>query len=195
MKESLALIDLESGEIIYNGDEIHSIKTREDIIKLKQNIELRKGVTAKTMEPFVRISKNEIVDEIIDSLPTKDQARLYKMVRLLNTKNRIAYGPEPTQVCKDWNDLLKIKELDLTERTLKNFRLNLMKNDIIREVKTNLNKKYIIMNPLFVINGKFFDPVVFFFFKDVIKKHNLLSDEEIELLEKNTSNTIFEFQD
>lgn len=195
MKEEIALVNLTSGEIIYTGDELHSVKTKKDMEILKKNINLKKGVQSKTMEPFVKISKNELVDKTIDSLPTKDQARLYKLMRLLNTKNRIAYGEGPNQVCKDWNDLIKIKELDLTERTLKSFRQNLMKNDIIREVTTNQGKKYIIVNPLYVVNGKYFDPVVFLFFKDVIIKHNLLDEDEIELLEKNISNSVFDFQE
>ncbi|MGL5124367.1 MAG: hypothetical protein ACRC6U_00055 [Fusobacteriaceae bacterium] len=194
MKDEVALINLTTGEVIYSGEEIHSVRTKEDIQRFKNNILLNKGVAAKTMEPFVRISKNKKIDAIVDSLAVKDQARLYKLMRLLNTKNRIAYGDSPNQVCKDWEDLIKIKELDLTERTLKSFRQSLMKNDIIREVKTNKGNKYIIINPLFTVNGKFFDPVVFLFFKDVIIDNNLLTSEEIELLEKNISNSIFDFK-
>ncbi|MGL5711915.1 hypothetical protein [Cetobacterium sp.] len=195
MKEELALVNLASGEIIYTGEELHSVKSKKDIEILKKNIILKKGVVNKTMEPFTRVSKNQIVDEIVDSLPTKDQARLYKLIRMLNTKNRISYGTGPNQVCKDWNDLIKIKELDLTDRTLKTFRQNLMKKDIIREITTNQGKKYIIMNPLFVVNGKYFDPIVFIFFKDVIVKHEILTSDEIKLLENNISNSVFEFQE
>lgn len=192
MKEELALVNLESGEIIYTGEELYLVKTKKDIELFRENLK-KKGVANKTMEPFTRVSKSDIVDKIVDSLPTKDQARLYKLIRKLNTKNRISYGENSNQVCKDWNDLIKIKELDLTERTLKSFRQNLMKNDIIREVTTNQGKKFIIVNPLFVVNGKHFDPIVFLFFKDVIIKHKLLEDDEIEILEKNISNTVFEF--
>lgn len=170
----LTITDPNTGEIF--EENIPVIKS--DVIEPYQ------GESKLALAPFLRLSLNKCLDEeYLCYFTQAEKGSIYDIIRKIDAMGRIKYGDNFQQYCRSVEDLALVLGVNY-ETMRKRFIPKLKKHDIIRTIEISRgehdNIKYIVFNPALAMNGVYWDRWAVIIWEDVIRKHKLLTENQIK---------------
>lgn len=169
----LTITDPNTGEIWEENIPIF----KEDVIKSYQ------GENRMIVEPYLKISVNkEVIKEYLEEFTQAEKGSIYDLIMNIDALGRIKYGDNYQQYCRGFEDVAKVLDMKY-ESFRKKLLPKLKENNIIRCIEISRGKadkvRYISFNPALAMNGVYWDRWSILIWEDLIRKHKLLSEDQI----------------
>lgn len=155
-------------------------------------IESYRGETKMALEPYLRLSLNkDIINDYLIHFTQAEKGNIYDIIMSVDCMGRLKYGDNYQQYCRSYEDIAYLLGMKY-ETFRKKFLQKLKEYNIIRSIEISKGKsdivRYISFNPALAMNGVYWDRWTILIWEDVIRKHNLLTDDQIR---KNLHHKVF----
>lgn len=155
-------------------------------------IEGYKGETKIPLKPYLRLSLNkDISDTYLSHFTQAEKGSIYDLIMSVDCLGRLKYGDNYQQYCRNFEDIAYLLGMKY-DTFRKKFLPKLKEHNIIRSIEISKGKsdviRYVSFNPALAMNGVYWDRWTILIWEDVIRKHNLLTDDQIR---KNIHHKVF----
>lgn len=121
-----------------------------------------------------------------NSVGSKDELRVRRLLDLVTGIGGLKLGIEKSRVCKRWDSLMDIDELEINnDRALRSFKKTLKDLDIVREFsieRPTRTDSYLVVNPMYCMNNPMLSDITFLCYSDIVLKY--LSSWEAEFYKR-----------